>query len=82
MGSALHLARRGQGNGVGQRQDVPLVDAREKAADARRMIAKGLNPIDERKRDGGIPTFGEMADDVCETLSAGFRNEKHKAQWR
>jgi integrase len=23
-----------------------------------------------------------MADEVCETLSAGFRNEKHKAQWR
>src|SRR5215471_6085969 len=35
-----------------------------------------------RKRDGGIPTFGEMADDVRETLSAGFRNEKHKAQWK
>ena len=31
---------------------------------------------------GGIPTFGEMADDVRETLSAGFRNEKHKAQWK
>jgi integrase len=45
-------------------------------------IAQGLNPIDERKRDGGIPTFGEMADDVRETLSAGFRNEKHKAQWK
>jgi hypothetical protein len=26
---------------------------------------RGLNPIDERKRDGGIPTFGEMADDVA-----------------
>jgi hypothetical protein len=23
-----------------------------------------------------------MADDVRETLSAGFRNEKHKAQWK
>src|SRR5450432_571970 len=53
-----------------------------KAASARRKIAQGLNPIDERKRDGGIPTFGEMADDVRETLAAGFRNEKHKAQWK
>jgi integrase len=60
----------------------PLADAREKAASARRKIAQGLNPIDERKRDGGIPTFGEMADNVRETLSAGFRNEKHKAQWK
>jgi integrase len=68
--------------GLGSASSVPLVDAREKAASARRKIAQGLNPIDERKRDGGIPTFGEMADDVRETLSAGFRNEKHKAQWK
>src|SRR5258708_26659024 len=68
--------------GLGSAASVPLGDAREKAAGARRKIAQGLNPIDERKRDGGIPTFGEMADDVRETLSAGFRNEKHKAQWK
>jgi integrase len=68
--------------GLGSAASVPLTDAREKAASARRKIAHGLNPIDERKRDGGIPTFGEMADDVRETLSAGFRNEKHKAQWK
>ena len=68
--------------GLGSAASVPLADAREKAARARRKIAQGLNPIDERKRDGGIPTFGEMADDVREALSAGFRNEKHKAQWK
>ncbi len=50
--------------GLGSAASVPLADARENAASARRMIAKGLNPIEERKRDGGIPTFGEMADDV------------------
>ena len=61
---------------------MPLADAREKAASARRKIAQGLNPIDERKRTGGVPTFGEMADQVREALSAGFRNEKHKAQWK
>jgi hypothetical protein len=45
-------------------------------------VAKGINPIEDRKRDNGIPTFGEMADSVRESLSAGFRNEKHKAQWK
>ncbi len=45
-------------------------------------LPKASNPIDERKRDGGIPTFGEIADEVREALSAGFRNEKHKAQWK
>ena len=83
MGTALHVARQSQGNGAGERLPrVPLADAREKAAGARRKIAQGLNPIDERKRTGGVPTFGEMADEVREALSAGFRNEKHKAQWK
>ncbi|SPP97172.1 Arm DNA-binding domain-containing protein [Bradyrhizobium vignae] len=68
--------------GLGSAVNVPLVDAREKAADARRLIARGLNPIDERKRSDGVPTFGEMADSVRGSLSAGFRNEKHKAQWK
>ncbi len=68
--------------GLGSASNVPLADAREKAADARRTLAKGLNPIDERKRGSGIPTFGEMADIVCETLAAGFRSAKHKGQWK
>ena len=68
--------------GLGSPATVSLADAREKAASARRKIAQGLNPIDERKRTSGVPTFGEMADQVREALSAGFRNEKHKAQWK
>jgi integrase len=80
----LRFTWRGQPKemGLGSAASVSLADAREKAASARRKIAQGLNPIDERKRDGGIPTFGEMADDVRETLATGFRNEKHKAQWK
>jgi integrase len=68
--------------GLGSATHVSLAEARERATDARRKLVQGLNPIDERKRDGGIPTFGQMADDVRESLSAGFRNEKHKAQWK
>jgi hypothetical protein len=44
--------------GLGSANDVPLADARERAADARRLLARDLNPIDERKRGGVIPTFG------------------------
>src|SRR5258706_578738 len=80
----LRFTWRGQPKemGLGSAATVPLADAREKAGLARRKIAQGLNPIDERKRDGDIPTFGAMADDVREALCAGFRNEKHKAQWK
>ena len=41
--------------GLGSATSVPLADARERAASARRKIAQGLNPIDTRKRDGSIP---------------------------
>lgn len=68
--------------GLGSATSVTLANARQKAADARHAISLGLNPIEARKRDSDIPTFGNMADDVCEALSVGFRNEKHKAQWR
>jgi integrase len=68
--------------GLGSANAVPLADAREAAASARRLVAKGLNPIDERKRASGVRTFGAMADEVRESLSAGFRNDKHRAQWK
>jgi integrase len=68
--------------GLGSATTVDLADARERASAARRKVAQGLNPIKDRKRDNGIPTFGESADSVRESLSAGFRNEKHKAQWK
>ena len=68
--------------GLGSATNVTVADAREKASAARRKIAQGINPIDERKREGGIPSFGEVADEVRQSLSQGFRNEKHKAQWK
>jgi integrase len=68
--------------GLGSAANVSLADARDKAATARRKISQGINPIEERKRESGIPTFGEVADDVRQSLSEGFRNEKHKAQWK
>jgi integrase len=68
--------------GLGSAASVSLADARDKAATARGKISQGINPIEERKRESGIPTFGEVADDVCQALSEGFRNAKHKAQWK
>ncbi|MGN6115517.1 MAG: tyrosine-type recombinase/integrase [Nitrobacter sp.] len=68
--------------GLGNAANVPLADAREKARAAMRHVTQGLNPIAERRKDIGVPTFGELADTVCEALSEGFRNNKHKAQWK
>jgi integrase len=71
--------------GLGSASDVTLAEARTAAATTRLSISKGLDPIAERdkaKRANNVPTFGRLADEVRESLSAGFRNAKHKAQWR
>ncbi len=79
----LRFNWRGQAKemGLGSARSVPLADARERAAHARRKIAQGTNPIDDHRRDQGIPSFGTLAKTVHESLSAGFRNSKHKDQW-
>ena len=43
---------------LGRREDVPLVEAREAAASARRLVRSGVNPIVARKTTSiSIPTF-------------------------
>ena len=68
--------------GLGAYPEVELADAREKAREARRLIRAGVDPIADGKREKTVPTFGEMADAVTTDLSPGFRNEKHRAQWK
>lgn len=69
--------------GLGSAADVTLAKARVKAAKARAALADGIDPIAETKVQGSnIPTFGEFADEVVASLERGWRNEKHKAQWR
>lgn len=67
--------------GLGRANGGNLKDARDRAQDANSLIAKGIDPIAARKQEQAVPTFGEMAKTVAASLSAGFRNEKHKAQW-
>jgi integrase len=76
----LRFNWRGQAKemGLGSASSVPLADARERAAEARRKIAQGINPIEDRRRDQGTPNFGILAETVHYSLSAGFRN---KDQW-
>jgi len=50
--------------GLGSTMAVTLKRAREKAAAARAMVADGIDPIAARKAQAGIPTFGEMADEI------------------
>src|SRR3954466_10671256 len=71
--------------GLGGLASVSLADAREKADEARRVLASGRNPIEVRKAEKvereTIPTFGAFADALVADISHGFRNAKHCAQW-
>src|SRR4051794_5269085 len=71
--------------GLGGLAGVPLADAREKADEARRVLASGKKPIEARRAEKAereaIPTFGAFADALAADLSHGFRNAIHRAQW-
>ena len=61
---------------------VSLAVARERAADARRRLVAGQNPIDgARLARAGRPTFGQVADDFLSAKQSEWRNAKHRAQW-
>lgn len=75
--------------GLGSLKNVGLAEAREKAAEARKVLARGEDPIDARRAAEAasaslkaLPTFGSFADDFVKGIAPGFRNEKHVAQWR
>jgi integrase len=61
--------------GLGSTVAVPLKRAREKAAAARGHLADGIDPIAARKAAEGIPTFGEVADEVVEVKTKEARGK-------
>jgi integrase len=67
--------------GLGKYPVVSLSGAREKADECRAIVADGGDPIAARDRPGE-PTFGDCAKQYIEFAQKGWRNPKHKAQWR
>ena len=73
---------------LGDAAIASLAEARQHAADARRLIAGGVDPLDAR-RDAEHPepaeaavTFGEAARRYIGAHEVAWRNPKHRAQWR
>jgi hypothetical protein len=54
--------------------------ARDRAAEARRLIAEGEDPI-AKKRQAKPKTFREIALELIESKRPGWKNAKHAAQW-
>lgn len=76
--------------GLGPARSVTLVMARRLAADARELVAKGLDPIVERDREveadelqtGATPTFEVAAVAYIAKHEPGWKNSKHRQQWQ
>ncbi len=76
--------------GLGPISAVNLAQARDKAAECRRQRSEGKDPIEERKAaiaaaraaDAQRTTFREAAEQMITAHEAGWRNPKHRQQWR
>lgn len=83
--------------GLGPTSDVSLAKARDLAAVARQLLADGVDPLERRRADdeaaakaareaeaakAGPLLFGTFVDKYLETHEAGWKNPKHRQQWR
>lgn len=66
--------------GLGAYPEVTLAMARERASEARRLIAEGHDPI-AKKQHAKPKTFKEAALELIESKRSGWKNAKHAAQW-
>jgi integrase len=67
--------------GLGSEKKVPLALARERACSVRCQVEAGIDPIAERRKAAGIPTFREAAAKVYAENQKSWKNAKHQAQW-
>ena len=67
--------------GLGSASKVPLKLARERATEVRQQVEAGIDPVAERRKAAGIPTFSEAGKAVHAEHKASWKNRKHRAQW-
>ncbi len=68
--------------GLGSLKVRSLAEAREAADAARKLVAGGINPIEERGDTRTTDrTFGALADQLLEALRPEWKNAKHVYQW-
>jgi integrase len=83
-------AARTRDAGLGTYPTISLGKAREQAEQCRRLLSAGIDPIEARReeRDAArseaakLHTFEQCATAFIESHEVGWRNDKHRAQWR
>jgi integrase len=76
--------------GLGPVHTINLKEARERARMARRQLLEGVDPIDarlaereaQRKEESERVTFKAAAEKFLALHESGWRNSKHRQQWR
>lgn len=80
---------RARNMGLGALNSVSLAVARDKAADCRKLLSSGIDPLKARKDDQAkaqliaarSKTFKQCAESYIDAHKVGWRNEKHIWQW-
>lgn len=67
---------------MGSASKVSLARARELAEKVRSQVEAGVDPIAERRKALGVPTFGEAAATVFDANRGKWSNGKHLWQWK
>ena len=68
--------------GLGSFPDVSLAEAREKAAECRKLVREGTDPIEARRQaQVKVPTFTSCAARYIRAHRRGWKNAKHARQW-
>ena len=67
--------------GLGSLALVSLAEAREKALVNRKLAREGGDPLAEKRRTEGIPSFAEAASRVLEQKRDGWRGRRHHREW-
>ena len=67
--------------GLGSVHLVSLAEAREQALANRKLARAGGDPLADKRRGQGMPTFTEAATTVVEQKRAGWRSSRQAADW-
>jgi integrase len=77
----MQVAGKRRDFGLGSLDKVPLATAREKRDEIRQQYAAGVDPVLERKKAAGVPTFQKAAETLHKERLKGWSNGKHREQW-
>lgn len=86
----VNIGSRRRNMGLGAYPEVTLNEARQRALEIKTLCLKGIDPIDQKRRQRlqcEVPraeqtTFKQVAEGYLSAHQVNYRNAKHSVQWR